>query len=43
VLYDDVANDDDDVVNDDDGRMVMMMIVSLRGLYAVLYHPYSYM
>ncbi len=43
MLYDDVANDDDDVVNDDDGRMVMMMIVSLHGLYAVLYHPYSYM
>lgn len=42
MLYDDVANDDDDVVNDDDGRM-MMMIVSLRGLYAVLYNPYSYM
>lgn len=41
MLYDDVVNDGDDVVNDDDG--MMMMIVSLRGLYAVLYNPYSYM
>ena len=42
MMYDDVANDDDGVVNDDDG-LLMMMIVSLRGLYAVLYNPYSYM